>query len=78
MALVRCKFAPHLWGPTRRCSGSSAWCRKRKAPIQALVDRVAMYFVPSMMAAALLTAVVWLMFGPDTVVLARWSRALLS
>lgn len=36
-----------------------------KLPIQALVDRVTHWFVPAVMAIALLTFVVWLLFGPD-------------
>ena len=36
-----------------------------KLPIQAMVDRVTMWFVPAVMAAALLTFLVWLFFGPD-------------
>jgi Cu+-exporting ATPase len=36
-----------------------------KLPIQALVDKVTMWFVPAVMAAAALTFVAWLMFGPD-------------
>ncbi|WP_305042134.1 heavy metal translocating P-type ATPase [Geoalkalibacter sp.] len=35
-----------------------------KLPIQALVDRVTNYFVPAVMAAALLTFLVWLFAGP--------------
>jgi Cu+-exporting ATPase len=35
-----------------------------KLPIQALVDRVTQHFVPAVMAAALLTFVVWLAVGP--------------
>jgi len=35
-----------------------------KLPIQALVDRVTTWFVPAVMAAALLTLVAWLAFGP--------------
>ncbi len=35
-----------------------------KLPIQALVDRVTMWFVPVVMAIAALTFVVWLVFGP--------------
>lgn len=35
-----------------------------KLPIQALVDRVTIYFVPMVMAAALLTFIVWLIWGP--------------
>ena len=36
-----------------------------KLPIQALVDRVTMWFVPVVMALAALTFAVWLAFGPD-------------
>lgn len=36
-----------------------------KLPIQALVDKVTMWFVPAVMVAALLTFVVWLIFGPS-------------
>ena len=36
-----------------------------KLPIQELVDKVTMWFVPAVMAAAVLTFLVWLMFGPD-------------
>ncbi|WP_456299862.1 heavy metal translocating P-type ATPase [Falsiroseomonas oryzae] len=36
-----------------------------KLPIQALVDRVTMWFVPAVLAVAALTFVVWLAFGPD-------------
>lgn len=36
-----------------------------KLPIQALVDRVTVWFVPAVMAAAALTFLVWLIFGPD-------------
>ncbi len=35
-----------------------------KLPIQAMVDRVTLWFVPAVMAAAALTFVVWLAFGP--------------
>jgi Cu+-exporting ATPase len=35
-----------------------------KLPIQALVDQVTRYFVPAVMAVALLTFLVWLVFGP--------------
>ncbi|GGL80608.1 heavy metal translocating P-type ATPase [Wenxinia marina] len=35
-----------------------------KLPIQALVDRVTLWFVPAVMAAAALTFAVWLVFGP--------------
>jgi Cu+-exporting ATPase len=36
-----------------------------KAPIQRLADRVAAYFVPAVIAIALVTAAVWLAFGPQ-------------
>jgi Cu+-exporting ATPase len=35
-----------------------------KLPIQALVDKVTAWFVPAVMAAALVTFVVWILFGP--------------
>lgn len=36
-----------------------------KLPIQALVDKVTMWFVPAVMAAAVLTFAIWLVFGPE-------------
>lgn len=36
-----------------------------KLPIQALVDRVTLWFVPAVMAAAALTFLVWAVFGPE-------------
>lgn len=36
-----------------------------KLPIQAVVDKVTLWFVPVVMTAALLTFLVWLMFGPS-------------
>ncbi|GAB2889712.1 heavy metal translocating P-type ATPase [Paralcaligenes ginsengisoli] len=36
-----------------------------KLPIQAMVDRITMWFVPAVMAAALLTCLAWLLFGPS-------------
>lgn len=35
-----------------------------KLPIQAMVDKVTMWFVPAVMAAALVTLIVWLIWGP--------------
>jgi len=35
-----------------------------KLPIQTLVDRVTMWFVPAVMTAALITFVIWMVFGP--------------
>ena len=36
-----------------------------RLPIQALVDRVTLWFVPAVIALALATFIVWLVFGPD-------------
>jgi Cu+-exporting ATPase len=36
-----------------------------KLPIQELVDRITLWFVPAVMAAATLTILVWLIFGPS-------------
>jgi Cu+-exporting ATPase len=36
-----------------------------KLPIQALVDRVTAWFVPGVMSIALVTALIWLLLGPD-------------
>lgn len=36
-----------------------------RLPIQAVVDRVTLWFVPAVLAAAMLTVVAWLLFGPD-------------
>ena len=36
-----------------------------KLPIQALVDRVTMWFVPAVLMATVLTVIVWLVVGPD-------------
>ena len=36
-----------------------------KLPIQAMVDRVTMWFVPAVMTAALITFLVWLLLGPQ-------------
>ncbi|WP_102222767.1 heavy metal translocating P-type ATPase [Acidimangrovimonas sediminis] len=38
-----------------------------KLPIQAMVDKVTMWFVPAVMAAALVTLGIWLIFGPAPV-----------
>ncbi|MFW8565616.1 heavy metal translocating P-type ATPase [Orrella sp. 11846] len=35
-----------------------------KLPIQAMVDKITLWFVPAVMAAAVLTFLVWLIFGP--------------
>ncbi|MEF3045899.1 heavy metal translocating P-type ATPase [Pseudotabrizicola sp. L79] len=36
-----------------------------KLPIQGLVDRITLWFVPAVMGLAALTVIVWLVFGPD-------------
>lgn len=36
-----------------------------KLPVQALVDRVTHYFVPAVMLIALITFMIWMIFGPD-------------
>ncbi len=36
-----------------------------KLPIQALVDRVTLWFVPAVLAMAVATGIVWMIFGPD-------------
>lgn len=36
-----------------------------RLPIQGLVDRITLWFVPAVMAAALVTVVIWLILGPD-------------
>ncbi|SFA95889.1 Cu+-exporting ATPase [Poseidonocella pacifica] len=41
-----------------------AQAQRSRAPIQALADRVAGYFVPAVIAAALLAFATWLVFGP--------------
>ncbi len=39
-----------------------------KLPIQAMVDKVTMYFVPAVMTIAAVTILVWLVFGPSPVI----------
>jgi len=39
--------------------------QRSRAPIQRLADRVASYFVPTVLAVAVITFVVWLMVGPE-------------
>ena len=45
-----------------------------KLPIQALVDRITSWFVPAVLGLALITVLVWLVFGPDS----AFSLALVS
>jgi len=42
-----------------------AEAQRSRAPIQALADRVAGWFVPAVLAAAVLTFVLWLLLGPE-------------
>jgi len=42
-----------------------AEAQRSRAPIQRLADRVAAWFVPAVIGVALLTFVVWALFGPD-------------
>ena len=39
--------------------------QRSRAPIQRLADRVASYFVPTVLAAAVITFIVWLTIGPE-------------
>lgn len=42
-----------------------ATAQRSRAPIQALADRVAAYFVPSVVAVAILSFVIWSIWGPE-------------
>jgi Cu+-exporting ATPase len=42
-----------------------AQAQRSRAPIQALADKVSSWFVPAVIGAAVLTAVAWLVWGPD-------------
>jgi P-type Cu+ transporter len=48
--------------------------QRTRAPIQRLADRVASYFVPAVLAAALITFVCWAVFGPQP----RYAHALVN
>jgi hypothetical protein len=39
--------------------------QRSRAPIQKLADTVSSYFVPAVVAAAIITAIVWMFFGPE-------------
>ena len=47
--------------------------QRSRAPIQRLADTVAGYFVPAVIAAALLTFAVWALFGPEPRLAHAWS-----
>ncbi len=42
-----------------------ASAQRSRAPIQSLADKVASYFVPTVVLVALLAFVLWMMFGPE-------------
>jgi len=46
-----------------------------KLPIQSVVDRITLWFVPIVMGVAALTVLVWLAFGPSPALVMPWSRA---
>jgi Cu+-exporting ATPase len=48
--------------------------QRTRAPIQRLADRVASYFVPAVLIAAVITFLVWAMFGPQP----RYAHALVN
>jgi P-type Cu+ transporter len=48
--------------------------QRTRAPIQRLADQVASYFVPAVLAAALITFVCWALFGPEP----RYAHALVN
>ena len=48
--------------------------QRSRAPIQRLADRVAAYFVPAVLAAAVITFAVWAIFGPEP----RYAHALVN
>src|SRR5437762_6078772 len=42
-----------------------AQAQRSRAPIQGLADKVASWFVPAVIAAAMLTFIIWAMLGPE-------------
>ena len=51
-----------------------AEAQRSRAPIQRLADRVAAWFVPSVIAVAVVSGALWLGFGPEP----RWAHALVN
>ncbi|MDH3735240.1 MAG: HAD-IC family P-type ATPase, partial [Gemmatimonadota bacterium] len=58
-----------------RIIGMVAEAQRSRAPIQSFADRVAAGFVPAVLAAAVLTAVVWGFFGPEPRLAHAWIQA---
>src|SRR3984885_11349472 len=48
--------------------------QRSRAPVQKLADRVSAYFVPAVILAAILTFIVWAMYGPEP----RMAHAILN
>jgi Cu+-exporting ATPase len=46
--------------------------QRTRAPIQRLADTVASYFVPAVLASALVTFIVWAIYGPQPLARVRW------
>ena len=60
--------APRRSGATRCCRRSCRWSReaqRSRAPIQRLADQVRGWFVPAVIAVALLAFAAWAFFGPE-------------
>ncbi len=57
-----------------RIVGMVALAQRTRAPVQAMVDRVAAVFVPAVVLAAIVTFVLWLLIGPEP----RIAHALMS
>ena len=63
-----CRCAPRRSAATPCCRASSIWSAKAqrsRAPVQRLADHVAGWFVPAVIAAAVLAFAAWAAFGPE-------------